>query len=44
MLSSMWKGVIRFGMVSIPIRMYVATESHSESFLQLCAVYILRLR
>lgn len=32
----MWKGVISFGMVSIPVRLYVATESHSVSFRQLC--------
>ena len=34
---SMWKGVISFGMVSIPIRLYVATERTSTvSFRQLC--------
>jgi DNA end-binding protein Ku len=33
----MWKGVISFGMVSIPIRLYVATErSSTVSFRQLC--------
>ena len=31
----MWKGVVSFGMVSIPVRLYVATESHSASFHQL---------
>jgi DNA end-binding protein Ku len=36
MARSMWKGVISFGMVSIPIRLYIATESHSVSFRQLC--------
>jgi len=36
----MWKGVISFGMVSIPIRLYVATESHSVSFRQLCAEHL----
>ena len=34
---SMWKGVVSFGMVSIPIRVYNATESSSKvSFRQLC--------
>src|SRR6266481_3760637 len=34
---SMWKGVVSFGMVSIPIRLYNATESTSKvSFRQLC--------
>lgn len=34
---SMWKGVVSFGMVSIPIRLYNATESSSKvSFRQLC--------
>ena len=40
MARSMWKGVISFGMVSIPIRLYVATESHSVSFRQLCAEHL----
>ncbi len=34
---SMWKGVVSFGMVSIPIRLYNATEfSAKVSFRQLC--------
>ncbi len=42
---SMWKGVISFGMVSIPIRLYVATESGgSISFNQLCAEHMSRVR
>ena len=33
----MWKGVVSFGMVSIPIRLYNATEATSKvSFRQLC--------
>jgi DNA end-binding protein Ku len=37
MARSMWRGAISFGMVAIPIRMYVATEAHSTvSFRQLC--------
>jgi DNA end-binding protein Ku len=34
---SMWRGVVSFGLVSIPVRLYVATESHAASFRQLCA-------
>ena len=34
---SMWKGVVSFGMVSIPIRLYNATEASAKvSFRQLC--------
>src|SRR5437763_5106564 len=34
---SMWKGVVSFGMVSIPIRLYNATASTAKvSFRQLC--------
>ena len=40
----MWKGVISFGMVSIPIRLYVATESHSASFRQLCSEHLSPIR
>ena len=32
----MWKGAVSFGMVSIPVRMYLATESKSVSFRSLC--------
>jgi DNA end-binding protein Ku len=32
----MWKGVVRFGMVAIPVRMYLATESKGVSFHLLC--------
>lgn len=41
---SMWKGVVSFGMVSIPVRLYVATESHGVSFNQLCAEHMSRIR
>jgi DNA end-binding protein Ku len=37
---SMWKGVITFGMVSIPVRLYVATDSQGISFRQLCAEHL----
>ncbi len=33
---SIWKGVISFGMVAIPIRVYLATEGKSVSFRLLC--------
>lgn len=33
---SIWKGVISFGMVAIPIKLYLATESKSVSFRLLC--------
>lgn len=37
MARSMWRGAISFGMVAIPIRMYLATEAHSAvAFRQLC--------
>ncbi|MHB8571445.1 MAG: non-homologous end joining protein Ku [Candidatus Dormibacteria bacterium] len=36
MARSMWKGAISFGMVAIPIRLYLATESKSVSFRSLC--------
>ena len=32
----MWRGAISFGMVAIPVRMYLATESKSVSFRMLC--------
>jgi len=36
MARSMWRGAISFGMVAIPVRMYLATESRSVSFRLLC--------
>lgn len=32
MAKAFWKGAISFGMVSIPVKMYVATASHALSF------------
>ena len=32
----MWRGAISFGMVAIPVRLYLATESKSVSFRLLC--------
>jgi DNA end-binding protein Ku len=40
----MWKGAVSFGMVTIPVRLYVATESHSISFRQLCSQHLSPLR
>jgi len=33
---SMWKGAVSFGMVAIPVKLYLATESKSVSFRSLC--------
>src|SRR5712692_10681481 len=33
---SMWKGAVSFGMVAVPVRLYLATESKSVSFRSLC--------
>jgi DNA end-binding protein Ku len=41
---SMWKGTISFGMVAIPIRLYVATEARSVSFRQLCDSHLSPIR
>lgn len=40
----MWKGTISFGMVTIPVRLYVATESRSVSFRQLCGEHLSPIR
>jgi DNA end-binding protein Ku len=32
----MWKGAVSFGMVAIPVRLYLATESKSVQFRSLC--------
>ena len=36
----MWRGVINVGMITIPVRLYVATEAHSVSLRQLCAEHL----
>jgi DNA end-binding protein Ku len=41
---SMWKGNVSFGLVSIPVRLYVATESHGVSFNQICPEHNSRIR
>ena len=40
----MWKGVVSFGMVAIPVRLYVATEANGVSFNQLCAEHMSRIK
>ncbi|MBO0682858.1 MAG: Ku protein [Candidatus Dormibacteraeota bacterium] len=44
MAHSMWRGVISFGLVSIPVRLFVATESHAVSFRQLCGEHLAPIR
>src|SRR5690349_8380756 len=34
-MRSMWKGSLGFGLVNIPVRLYVATDESSISFVQL---------
>jgi DNA end-binding protein Ku len=42
---SIWKGVMRFGMVAIPVRLYLATESSSKvSFNLLCPEHRSRIK
>lgn len=41
---AMWSGVIGFGMVSIPIKLYAATENRNVSFHQLHAVCQTRIK
>lgn len=42
---SIWKGVMSFGMVAIPVRMYLATESTSKvSFNLLCPAHKTRIK
>ncbi|HWE91074.1 MAG TPA: Ku protein [Pseudonocardiaceae bacterium] len=36
-MRSMWKGAVSFGLVSIPIHLYTATENHNVSFRQVHA-------
>lgn len=33
-MRSMWKGTVSFGLVSIPVRLYAATEQHDVAFRQ----------
>ena len=44
MARSIWKGAISFGMVAIPMKLYIATESRDIGFVQLHASCHSRLR
>jgi DNA end-binding protein Ku len=43
-MKTMWKGAIQFGLVSIPVRMYTATEEKSVRFHQLHEKDLSRIR
>ncbi|MBJ7597305.1 Ku protein [Candidatus Nephthysia bennettiae] len=43
-MSALWKGVIGFGLVSIPVRLDAAIDSRSVSFRQLCGEHTSPLR
>ena len=34
---AIWKGAVSFGLVSVPVKLYAATESHDISFRQVHA-------
>src|SRR4051794_2760842 len=36
-MRAMWKGAVSFGLVSVPVKLYSATESHDISFRQVHA-------
>lgn len=44
MASTVWKGYISFGLISVPIRLYVAAREHHVSFNQIHAVCGTRIR
>ncbi len=44
MASTVWKGYISFGLISVPIRLYVAAREHHISFHQVHAVCGTRIR
>lgn len=44
MASTVWKGYISFGLISVPIRLYVAAREHHISFNQIHAVCGTRIR
>ncbi len=37
-MRAIWKGAVSFGLVSVPVKLYAATESHDVSFRQVHAV------
>lgn len=44
MASTVWKGYISFGLISVPVRLYVAAREHHISFNQIHAVCGTRIR
>ena len=36
-MRAIWKGAVSFGLVSVPVKLYSATESHDVSFRQVHA-------
>ena len=36
-MRAIWKGAVSFGLVSVPVKLYAATESHDVSFRQVHA-------
>ena len=44
MASTVWKGYISFGLISVPIRLYVAAREHHVSFNQIHSVCGTRIR
>jgi DNA end-binding protein Ku len=44
MASTVWKGYISFGLISVPVRLYVAAREHHVSFNQIHAVCGTRIR
>ena len=36
-MRAIWKGAVSFGLVSVPVKLYTATESHDVSFHQVHA-------
>ena len=44
MARSMWRGAIQFGLVTIPVRLYLATESKGISFNMLHAKDLSRIQ
>ena len=36
-MRAIWKGAVSFGLVSVPVKLYAATENHDVSFRQVHA-------
>ena len=37
-MRAIWKGAVSFGLVSVPVKLYAATESHDVSFRQVLSL------